>query len=102
MTSPASVAMTTASPVATRSSAPASALVGREHELAAIAGLVVQANVRLLTLVGPGGIGKTRLALASASTLATVFRDGAVFVDLSALTDTRLVVSSIGHAIGVT
>jgi len=90
--------MTAASPVATPLPAPASQLVGRERELAAVTELVLHSDSRLVTLVGPGGIGKTRLARAVAATFAA---DRAVFVDLSPLTEPELVVPTIAHALGL-
>src|SRR5687767_8070139 len=80
---------------------PVSQLIGRELELAALADLVVQADARLVTLVGPGGIGKTRLAVALGESLRSHFEDGVVFVDLSALNDASLVVPTIAHALGL-
>jgi len=59
--------------------------VGRESELAGIARLLARPDCRLLTLVGPGGIGKTRLAIQTARGHATDFRHGAHFIDLSAV-----------------
>jgi predicted ATPase len=63
---------------------PASEFVGRRAELAELAELVTRDSVRLVTLTGPGGIGKTRLALELAYTLAERFDDGTVFVPLAA------------------
>jgi predicted ATPase/class 3 adenylate cyclase len=73
--------------------------VGRERDVIAIRESL--SSARLVTLTGPGGTGKTRLALEVAGTEATRFRDGAVFVDLSALTDPTLVMSSIARALDV-
>src|SRR6187455_424428 len=58
-------------------------LVGRTTERAAARGFLLEDAVPLLTLTGPGGVGKTRLALAIAHDLADAFVDGAVFVDLT-------------------
>src|SRR3954451_24803450 len=76
-------------------------LIGRTRERAALRDLLVGAGARLLTLTGPGGIGKTRLALAVAADLAGTFRDGARFVDLAAVTDVELVVPAIAAAVDV-
>ena len=73
--------------------------VGREQEIAAVEGLL--ADARLLTLTGPGGTGKTRLALQVAAEVLTDFADGAFFVDLSAITDPGVVPSEIAGALEV-
>jgi predicted ribonuclease YlaK len=62
---------------------PRSPLIGREHEVAAVQHLLLQERVGLLTLTGPGGIGKTRLALQVAATLLDHFVDGIYFVSLA-------------------
>ncbi|MCU1504364.1 MAG: Transcriptional regulator [Ilumatobacteraceae bacterium] len=80
---------------------PASRLIGREHEIEFIGGLVQRDSVRLVTIVGAGGSGKTRVALAVARSVAESFADGAVFVELAALRDPNLVVSAIAGALGV-
>lgn len=81
--------------------APATGFVGRTAEIAATVRLLAAGEVRLLTLTGPGGIGKTRLALRAAHDLAYAFPDGVFFVGLSPLVDPDLVVSTIAHALGV-
>jgi predicted ATPase/transcriptional regulator with XRE-family HTH domain len=80
---------------------PLSPLIGREAEVAAVVNLLGRADVRLLTLVGPGGIGKTRVALGVASKLTGAFADGACFVNLAPLRDSALVASAIGQALGI-
>jgi AAA domain len=76
-------------------------LVGREDEIQQIGGLLEHEGARLVTLTGPGGTGKTRLALAVASDLLGAFPDGVWFVDLAPLTDPTLVLSTIATTLGV-
>jgi predicted ATPase/serine/threonine protein kinase len=76
-------------------------LIGRSGELAAVTGMLLDPGVRLLTLTGPGGTGKTRLAVQVASDLSSVFEGGATFVDLAPLADPKLVASAIAFAMGV-
>ena len=80
---------------------PLTALIGRDAEMAEIRPLLDPAadSARLLTLVGPGGVGKTRLALAVAETLVDAYADGTVFVDLAPLHDARLVAATIARAL---
>jgi predicted ATPase/class 3 adenylate cyclase len=75
--------------------------VGREQELATILERLRDPSVRLLTLLGPGGIGKTRLALRAAHALEDAFRDGAAFVDLSPVRDPDEVVVAIARHLGL-
>jgi predicted ATPase/class 3 adenylate cyclase/Tfp pilus assembly protein PilF len=77
-------------------------LVGREREVAEVIGRVQSEEVRLLTLTGPGGTGKTRLALQAAAELLEKFDDGVFFVSLAALTDPELVPSTVAEPLGVT
>jgi predicted ATPase/DNA-binding CsgD family transcriptional regulator len=81
---------------------PRTRIVGRERERAAARGLVLDEAVPLLTLTGPGGVGKTRLALAIAQDVAPHFADGAVFVDLAPLAGAKLVPATVVAALGVT
>ncbi len=76
-----------------------SSFIGRERELGEIAALLRQA--RLITLTGPGGTGKTRLALQAAAEALDAFPDGVFFVDLAPIADLALVPSAIAQALGV-
>jgi len=78
---------------------PLTSLIGREQEVAELCTLLSHAEVRLLTLTGPGGVGKTRLALHIASEVQEDFDDGGCFVSLAPLQDAGLVLSTIVRAL---
>jgi predicted ATPase/DNA-binding SARP family transcriptional activator len=78
---------------------PPTPLIGRRLEIAAVEALLRREECRLVTLTGPGGTGKTRLALAAASALAPELRDGAAFVDLSQIHERQLVLPTIALAL---
>ncbi len=76
--------------------------VGREAEVAAIRERLLSPECRLLTLVGPGGVGKTRLALQSAADLIDRFPDGVYLVELAPLQNPHWALAAIAHALGFT
>jgi hypothetical protein len=75
--------------------------LGREGEVAEVVALLRRGDARLLTLTGPGGGGKTRLALQAAADALDAFPDGAWFVPLAPLADPALVPSAVAQALGV-
>jgi predicted ATPase/transcriptional regulator with XRE-family HTH domain len=79
---------------------PLTSLVGREDDVVRTTQLL-QAGARLLTLTGPGGVGKTRLALQIAQEMGPRFADGVAFVSLASLTHPELVLSTLAQALGV-
>ncbi|MDP9380988.1 MAG: AAA family ATPase [Chloroflexota bacterium] len=86
---------------AVRLPCPATALIGRERELGALGGLLEQ-GARLVTLTGPGGVGKTRLALQLAGDLSEMYPDGVAFAPLAPLADAGLVIATIARSLGLT
>ena len=76
-------------------------LVGREHEVQAIQALLLRSDVRLLTLTGTAGVGKTRLALEIARDLVRDFADGVHVVSLAPISDPAFVIPTIAHSMGL-
>jgi predicted ATPase/transcriptional regulator with XRE-family HTH domain len=85
------------------SNVPASttSLIGRDGDIAAVRGYLAQADIRLVTLIGPPGIGKTRLSMAAARAAQEDFVDGAFFVPLATITDPDFVVAAMIQALGL-
>ena len=79
----------------------ATPLVGRQREVAEVAALIERDGVRLVTLTGPGGAGKTRLALQVAAEIVDRFPDGTFFVPLAGVTGADLVLPAIGQALAL-
>jgi non-specific serine/threonine protein kinase len=80
---------------------PLSSFVGRERDITAVIDLLRRPGVRLLTLTGPGGVGKTRLAVRVANELQAAFAGGAVFVSLASVDDPALIAAAIAQTAGV-
>jgi predicted ATPase/DNA-binding SARP family transcriptional activator len=87
-------------PARLRLPTPPTSLVGRRLEVAAVCALLRRQEVRLVTLTGPGGAGKTRLALAAAGELGPELADGAAFVDLAAVREPALLGSELAQTLG--
>ncbi len=81
---------------------PRTRLIGRQTERALARARLLDEAVPLLTLTGPGGVGKTRLALAVAEEVAGAFADGVIWVDLAPLSDPGLVPAAGAAAAGLT
>ena len=88
-------------PAASRLPVPATPLVGRDEELNRVLALARRDDVRLVTLTGAGGIGKTRLALEAARTIADDYADGAFFVPLGTIAEPALVEPTIATSLGI-
>ncbi len=80
---------------------PLSSFVGRDDDLASVLALLRAPATRMVTLTGPGGIGKTRLALAAAAAMREHFPDGVLFVPLAAISRPELVIPAICQALGL-
>ena len=81
--------------------APLTPLLGREQETTTLRQLLTRVDVRLVTLTGPGGVGKTSLALQVAHDLQDASTDGVFFISLAAITDSTLIIPTIAHTLGV-
>jgi predicted ATPase len=79
----------------------ATAFIGREREVSAVKELLLREDVRVVTLTGPGGIGKTRLALQVAGEVSERFDGGICFIPLAAVTDASLIPSIIAQGLGI-
>jgi predicted ATPase/class 3 adenylate cyclase len=75
--------------------------IGRERERTALERQMLDPSVRLVTLVGPGGVGKTRLAIQGATDVTPAFRDGVIFVSLASTLSPDLVPSAIARSVGI-
>jgi transcriptional regulator with XRE-family HTH domain len=81
--------------------APLTRLIGRKQDIAALRNVLLRGDVRLLALLGPPGIGKTRLCIAVARDVQAAFADGAYFVGLAPIGDPALVLATIAQTLGV-
>ncbi len=76
-------------------------LIGRNTDITEICSLLKQEQIRLITLIGPGGIGKTRLAIQTTSELSDFFRDGVSFIAMASVQDKQLAPATIAQALGM-
>ena len=76
-------------------------LIGREYDVRTVSKLLLRSDVRLLTLTGTGGIGKTRLAVQVATELLHDFTDGICFVSLATINDPEFVLPTIAQSLGL-
>jgi len=81
--------------------APVMPLLGREREISTLAQQFHSHDIRLVTITGPGGVGKTSLALQVAHDLQDAFTDGVFFISLAAITDSTLIIPTVAHTLGV-
>ncbi len=81
--------------------APLTSLIGRDLEMSAVCALLQRQEVRLVTLTGTGGIGKTRLGLTVTSKLQPAFKDGVFFIPLASIIDPSMVIPTIAHELGM-
>src|SRR4051794_38346825 len=88
-------------PSAARLPIPVTPLIGRGHEVATLIGILRRPDVRLVTVTGTGGIGKTRLTLEAATELRDTFARGVVFVSLASIRDPALVASAVAERLGI-
>jgi predicted ATPase/DNA-binding CsgD family transcriptional regulator len=95
------MAVSTSSPLRGSPPIPRTRLIGRDTERETARALLLEEAVALLTLTGPGGVGKTRLALAIADEVGDHFADGIVWVDLAPLTDPSLVPATVAATLGI-
>jgi transcriptional regulator with XRE-family HTH domain len=95
-------ALAPGAPLRTKVPIPPTPLIGRAHDVAAVRDYLTRADVRLLTLSGAPGIGKTRLALQVALELHDAFADGVIFIPLAPIRDPALVLVTIAQALEIT
>src|SRR4029078_3060520 len=93
--------MTSALPVESALPFPRTQLIGRERECAEIVAMRTRGDVPLITLTGPGGVGKTRLAIQISRELEPSFPARLAFVELGSVLDAQLVLSTIAQAVGL-
>ncbi len=90
------------SPAPAQPPLPATPMIGRQTELEIVHRLFAEDSARIVSLTGPGGVGKTRLAAEAARDLATQFRDGLAWVELASISETAAMPSAIARAMRIT